>query len=249
MLNVISYLAPSIPAGFFRLVADAIAAGTGIEVKLQFEQRISGPMPGDDNPLNADDGADIGFICAPSYRWQRDRLDLLPAPVPVDVRAAGRPVYFSDVVVGMSSDAHSLRDLHGSRWAFNDRNSHSGWFCMLERIAPAEPAQVFSALVQAGSHLESLRLVRAGLADAAAIDSNALRNAAHDDPTLLEDLRVIESWGPFPVQPVVVRRTLPASLRASVRNALLRIHETAGDDLRRFGFARFVEVTREDYGP
>ncbi len=249
MLNVISYLAPSIPAGFFRLVADAIAVGTGNEINLQFEQRISGPMPGDDNPLDADDGADIGFICAPSYRWQRDRLELLPAPVPADIRAAGRPVYFSDVVVRKHSKDHSLRDLHGCRWAFNDRNSHSGWFSMLERIAPAGPAQVLSALVQAGSHLESLRLIRAGLADAAAIDSNALHNAAHDDPTLLQELRVIESWGPFPVQPVVIRRALPASLRAAVRDVLLRVHETAGDDLRRFGFARFVEVTREDYGP
>jgi hypothetical protein len=36
-----SYLAPSIPAEFFELAAKAISNEAGIEVDLQFEQRIS----------------------------------------------------------------------------------------------------------------------------------------------------------------------------------------------------------------
>jgi hypothetical protein len=46
-----SCLVPSIPAEFFELAAKAIADGTGIKVDLQFEQRISGPLPGDVNPF------------------------------------------------------------------------------------------------------------------------------------------------------------------------------------------------------
>lgn len=246
MLRLLTYLAPSIPADFFRLVADVIAADTGVEVDLQFERRISGPMPGDENPLAAGT-ADIAFLCAPSYRWQRERLDLLPVPVPADERAAGRPVYFGDVVVRSDDKAESFSDLRRRRWAFNDRNSRSGWFCMLERIAPAEPTDYFGEVIDAGSHLESLRLIRAGLADAAAIDSNALRFAAHGDPGLYEELRVLESWGPFPIQPVVVRSTLPPALRTAARNALLRAHEAVGDELRSYGFLRFVEASPADY--
>jgi hypothetical protein len=51
MLRLMSYLAPSIPAEFFELAAKAIADEAGIEVDLQFEQRISGPLPGDVNPF------------------------------------------------------------------------------------------------------------------------------------------------------------------------------------------------------
>jgi phosphonate transport system substrate-binding protein len=248
VLKLLTYLAPSLPAGFFRTVADVIAERAGIAVELRFERRISGPMPGDENPLQAG-SADIAFVCAPSYRCQRKWLHLLPVPVPTDERAAGRPVYFCDVVVRRHCNAESLRDLRGCRWAFNDRNSHSGWLCLFERLAPAAPAAFFGATIQAGSHLESLRLIRTGFADAAAIDSNALRHAVRTDPTLRQAVRVLESWGPFPVQPVVMRRALPHSLRASVRDALLHAHETAGDDLRRFGFARFIEVGREHYPP
>jgi ABC-type phosphate/phosphonate transport system substrate-binding protein len=246
MLRLLTYLAPSIPADFFRLVADVIAADIGVAVELQFEQRISGPLPGDANPL-AEGTADIAFVCAPSYRWQRESLELLPVPVPTDARAAGRPVYFGDVVVRRTTAAESVGDLRGGRWAFNDRNSRSGWFCMLERIAPAEPSDYFGEVIDAGSHLESLRLIRAGLADAAAIDSNALRFATHNDPSLLEELRVLESWGPFPIQPVVMRSTLAPALQIAVRGALLRAHERVGDSLRQYGFVQFVEARPADY--
>jgi phosphonate transport system substrate-binding protein len=246
MLRLLTYLAPSIPAAFFRLVADVIAAGTGVEVTLSFEQRISGPMPGDENPLAAGT-ADVGFMCAPSYRWQRERLELLPVPVPADERACGRPVYFGDVVVRRDDAAASFVDLRGRRWAFNDRNSRSGWFCMLERIAPADPTEYFGAVIEAGSHLESLRLIRAGLADAAAIDSNALRFAGRNDPSLRDEVRVLDTWGPFPIQPVVMRSTLPPAVRHAVRTALLRAHESVGDELRRFGFLRFVDASPADY--
>lgn len=246
MLRLLTYLAPSIPAEFFGLVAKLIAAHTGVEVTLTFEQRMSGPLPGDDNPLETG-AADIAFVCAPSYRWQRERLELLPVPVPTDERARGRPVYFSDVVVRCGTDADSLEDLRGCRWAFNDRNSYSGWFCMLERIAPAEPTKYFGSVIQAGSHLESLRLIRDGRADAAAIDSNALRHAARCDAQLLKDIRVLESWGPFSMQPVVMRPALSPLLRACVRDALLQAHKVAGDELRHFGFASFVDVSPADY--
>lgn len=246
MLRLLTYLAPSIPADFFRLVAAVIEADVGVAVDLKFEERISGPMPGDENPFAAGT-ADVGFICSPSYRWQRERLDLLPVPVPVDARAKGQPVYFGDVVVRRGAGVASFADLRGRRWAYNDRNSRSGWTCMLERIAPAEPEGWFSAVIDAGSHLESLRRVREGGADAASIDSNALRLAAARDPALLDDLQILESWGPFPIQPVVIRSAMSPQVRRALRLALLRAHETVGDRLRRFGFTHFAEADPAGY--
>ena len=149
MLRVISYLAPSIPHGFFELLAEIISQGTGMDVHLEFNEQISGPLEQDENPFAAH-RVYIGFVCAPTFRLLKDDLELLPVPVPVDIRAKGKPVYFSDVVVQANSPFRSFNDLRGQRWAYNDRNSSSGWFSMLERIAPDSPLDYFSEIVPSG---------------------------------------------------------------------------------------------------
>jgi ABC-type phosphate/phosphonate transport system substrate-binding protein len=246
MLRLISYLAPSIPHGFFELLAKVISEGTGMDVHLEFNEQISGPLEGDENPF-ADDGADIGFVCAPTFRWLKEDLQLLPVPVPADTRANGKPVYFADVVVQAGSPFLSFDDLRGQRWAYNDRNSRSGWFSMLDRIAPHSPLDYFSEVVQSGSHLESLRWVMMGQTDAAAIDSNALLNQVNRNLIDASEFTILETWGPFPIQPVVIRADMPFSLKQSVHNSLLRAHEAFSSELNSFGFTLFTEARRQDY--
>lgn len=246
MLRLISYLAPSIPHGFFELLARIISQGTGMDVHLEFNEQISGPLEHDENPF-ADDKADIGFVCAPTFRFLKDDLELLPVPVPVDVRAKGKPVYFADVVVQAGSPFRSFDDLRGQRWAYNDRNSRCGWFSMIERIAPDSPLDYFSEIVQSGSHLESLRWVMKGQTDGAAIDSNALLNQLNRKQMDASEFRILETWGPFPIQPVVIRAAMPISLKQSVQKSLLHAHEGFSSELHSFGFRRFTEATRQDY--
>jgi ABC-type phosphate/phosphonate transport system substrate-binding protein len=241
-LRIITYLSPSIPAALYELIARDLGEQCGVAAELSFEERISGPLDGDDD-LFARGAADVGFICAPSFGWLNARgreVELLPLPVPSDPRAEGRPVYFADVVVRAESPARTFADLAGARWSFNDRNSKSGWFSMLERIAPRSPAEFFGQLLAAGSHLRSLELVAGGAADAAAIDSNVLRANAR------QSLRVLESWGPFPIQPAVIRAGHPA--RHRVAAALLTIHERHGDALAQHGVSRFVAGDERAYG-
>ena len=73
MIRLISYLAPSIPAEFFALVARHIESSTGVPTSVTFEKRISGPLEGDDDPF-ADGRADVGFVCAPSVRFLGDTV-------------------------------------------------------------------------------------------------------------------------------------------------------------------------------
>lgn len=238
MLRIITYLAPSIPEKLFALVGRHIEETSGVPTAVDFETRISGPLDGDDDPF-ADGRADIGFVCAPSFRWLRARsaVELLPLPVPVDERAAGRPVYFADVVVRASSAARSFDDLGGGTWSYNDRNSKSGWFSMLQR---AGSESFFERLVHAGSHLRSLELVLSGAADAAAIDSNTLRLQMCENEAVRNELRIVESWGPFPIQPVIIRSAIDAETKARVADALLGMHATMGEELTRCGIERFV---------
>ena len=227
-LHIISYLAPSIPADFFRLIA------ADLHATIEFNEAISGPLPGDEEPFTSE-RADIGFICSPSYRWLRPNVELLPLPVPCESRAAGRPVYFGDVVVRANAAITGIEQLRGGTWAYNDRNSRSGWFSMLERVGES----FFSRTVHSGSHLRSIELVRSGAADAAAIDSNVL---AFQNVT---DLAVLESWGPFGIQPTIVRSRVDSASKSRIAQALLSIHER--HSLARFGFSRFIEADESFY--
>ncbi|HEX7192351.1 MAG TPA: PhnD/SsuA/transferrin family substrate-binding protein [Thermoanaerobaculia bacterium] len=240
MLRLITYLSPSIPAGLYELIARDLAEQCGVPTDLTFEERISGPLAGDEDPF-ASGAADVGFVCSPSFRFinRSDRaVELLPLPVPTDPRAAGNPVYFADVVA--ASNIQTFVDLRGARWAYNDRNSKSGWFSMAERCAPQSPEEFFGELIASGSHLRSLDLVSSGAADAAAIDSNVLRMLSHS-------LRVIESWGPFAIQPSVIRAAVPEPTKRRVADALLTMHERHAETLVRFGLLRFVTGSEADY--
>jgi phosphonate transport system substrate-binding protein len=254
-LRLLSYLAPSIPEELFALLAQTIESRAGVPVTLEFETRVSGPAP-DSDPFAAN-RADLAFVCAPSYPLLKNAgspVALLPvALVFADPRAAGRPVYFSDVVVNVGHPALRFEELRGSIWSYNDRYSRSGWQNMLAKLLEighaGAPDAFFRRLVQAGSHVRSLELVAAGQADAAAIDSNTLRLARRRNLPGIGGLRVLETWGPMPIQPLLVRAGLSASLRDRIAGILLRLHEEEGlrDALEAFGVQRFAEVDEAEY--
>jgi phosphonate transport system substrate-binding protein len=149
-------------------------------------------------------------------------------------------VYFSDVVVRADHPARQLSDLVGSRWAYNDRTSLSGWFSVADLLEQA------AQLIDAGSHLRSIELVRQGDADAAAIDSTVLTRL---DGQVTDGLRIVGTRGPWPIHPMVVSASLPESLIAEMANGLLTMHEDplAADQLRSYGIERWAPVDETDY--
>lgn len=251
-LRVVTYLAPSIPERFFRAVAHHLGDQVGGGADLTVEPRMSGPRLQDD-PFELGD-VDVGFMCSPSLvllgEMEHPSIELLPvAPVFADERAGGRPVYFSDVVARAGSDITRFEQLQGKTWAYNDARSLSGWHSALERLRsiPAG-SEFFSSAVASGSHLESLRLVLEGRVDAAAIDSNVLIMRRAEHPGLAERVRIIESWGPFPIQPAVVRNTLSAATKRAIAESLENFHlSKAAADLEDIPFDRFAPITYDDY--
>jgi phosphonate transport system substrate-binding protein len=253
-LRLLSYLAPSIPAELFELVASAIEANTGAAVLLDFETRVSGPTPETD-PFTSG-RTDIAFVCGPSYALLRAAgvpVDIIPAAAVFDdPRNAGRPVYFSDVIVAHDHPARSLADLRGASWTYNDRQSLSGWFRMLARLDELRlgaPESFFSHVYPSGAHVNSIALVSEGQATVSAVDSNALRFALRQNPSLDRRLRILESWGPSPVQPILVRATLDPDIRSAVRETLLGLgQDTAyAPHLLEFGVRGFASVDEATY--
>ena len=256
-LRLITYLSPGLPLAIFEALAAHIERSIpGYEVVLHSEERVSGPERGAPEPFSSGD-ADVGFVCAPSYVWLKEREPpparlLGVAPVFAEERNRGKPLYFCDVVVPRDLPADSFGDLKGRVWAYNDACSLSGYHGLLARFGSSGgPTRFFGRVLQSGSHMASIQSLFDGVADAASIDSNVLGIMMNRQPSLRERLRVIESWGPYPVQPVLIRSDLDPHLEEALRTSLL---ETEADPLTRrslaaFGLTHFAPVGEDDYAP
>lgn len=260
-IRLLTYLSPGLPLALFGAVADHLRRCPGLGgrgITLASEERVSGPGRGSvdrsEDPFSRGE-ADVGFLCAPTYLGLRERerppAELLGvAPVFADEKALGKPVYFCDVIVRRGSPVESFSDLEGGAWAFNDPFSLSGHGGLSGRLgSPGEAGRFFGRTIHSGSHPASVRLVAGGVADAASIDSNVLRLLLERTPSLGEELRVLESWGPYPIQPVVVRADLDPALKDALRESLLeaRADPLTRPEIEAFGLEGFVAVGEEDY--
>jgi phosphonate transport system substrate-binding protein len=239
-----TFLAPSIRS-VYQSVADYVAQQLGRETELVVGKSFSQFAKGE---------ADVGFICGLPY-LQLTRLDpapveLLAAPVLMGERYGGKPVYFSDVIVRKDSPLRSFADLRGRSWSYNDCDSHSGYGVTRYRLVQmGETGGYFGKVVEAGWHQESIGMVREGKVDASAIDSQVLEVAMRDDPSLAEQIRVIDTLGPSTIQPVVAASRLPEGLKVELRAVLLGMAEgaTAKERLAEGLVERFVAVTDANY--
>ncbi len=220
-LRFVSFLAPSIKP-MYQFIADYVGEQLGIATELSV---------GEDYSRATDGSMDVGFICGlPYVLFTRENPSLMfpiAAPVLQGDRYRDRPIYFSDVIVRRDSSFEDFQALRGSRWAFNEPLSQSGYGIVRQRlIEMGETDGFFGEMVEAGFHQRSIRLVQTGEIDASAIDSQVLEVALREHPPLGKRLRVIDALGPSTIQPVVASGSLPASLRADLTAVL----EQIGDD-------------------
>ena len=210
-----TYLAPSLRP-LYEFVAEACGA-----------RLVDG---GDWRELAAGE-IDAAFVCSPPLIWLAGAVEAIAAPVLTDPRFGGEPLYSSEVVVGRDSAFQSLADLRGARWAYNEPSSWSGYWVVLDRVGEWG---YFGEVVEAGSHARALRMVAAGAVDGAAIDCQVLAVELRNDAGTAGRLRVVETLGPAPIQPVVVRSSLDPGLKEELR---ARLSALSGPVLERF----FVE--------
>lgn len=231
-LRLITYLSPGIPVEVYETIMYYLEEVTGRKTYLIHESRWSGPPDDREDPFSSDD-ADIGFMCCPGM------LSLLKANKPVELCAAapvfehplgeGKPVYYSDIIVhadnGQRKDFQDFSDLKGYSFAFNHHNSLSGSLIVLGELKKrGYNANFFGNTLHSGAHRNSIRMVIDRKADIAAIDSNTLRFYQKDHPEHKDEIRVLTSLGPMPIQPIVFNKRLPAELKKQITDALLDIH-------------------------
>src|SRR5207253_487559 len=91
--------------------------------------------------------------------------------------------------------------------------------------------------VRTGAHLNSIRVVLAGAADFAAIDSTVLDYEFIRQPTLKDQLKIITSFGPYPAPPLLANKRLPVATRQQIREIIenLPAHELAQLGIKAYG--------------
>jgi phosphonate transport system substrate-binding protein len=249
MLTLASYLADN-ARPLYEAIAPYLAERTGEPVELldvPWEARVR---------LREEGGVDVAFLCGLPYTELRDRptplLALLCAPVMAAARYGGRPVYFTDVVVRADGPLRGFADLRGRTWAYNSRDSFSGYVAPAHHLRErGEGWGFFGKTVPSGSHQCSIQMVAEGTAAASGIDSTVLELEVARRPELGSALRVVEAIGPYPIPPVAVSAALDPRRVARLRDLFLTMRETPAGRavLARGLLARFVDVRDRDYDP
>lgn len=173
---------------------------------------------------------DAGFICGLTYVQLAHQspapVELLAAPILKGTRYQQRPWYFSDIVVRADSAIRTLAELRGRTWAYNEKSSHSGYnlvqYMLLEQ---GERLETFAQTVETGSHAQSLRMVVEGQVDVAAVDSHMLDMVLRNRPDIARAVRILDSFGPSTIPPVVVSAQVPDAVKSRLREAFLTMHE------------------------
>lgn len=239
-----TYLAPSL-LSVYEAVTEHVGRRLGIATELVVETSYES-CENDEN--------EVCFVCSlPYVLFERRGLDLavpVAAPVLEDPRYEGRPIYYSDVIVGRDGPFRSFGDLRGRSWAYNEPMSHSGYgITRYHLVTLGETDGFFGEVVEAGFHEEAIRMVARGEVDGSAIDSHVLAIELRDHPALAERLRVVGSLGPSTIQPIAVSKRVPEDLREVIRGVLVTMHgdsdmrSTLGTGL----IERFVPVDESSY--
>jgi phosphonate transport system substrate-binding protein len=243
-LRFATFLAPNM-LPVYRFLADRISDRLGRPVELvvgtSFDQFEHGE-------------ADLGVICGLPYVWLANRrpAPITPqaAPILTGDRYQGRPIYYSDVIAHLDSPITRIQELRGCCWAYNEPASHSGHTVTLYSLVRMgfRPG-FFARVVQAGFHQRAIRLVHEGTVDAAAIDSQVLAIELRDHPQLADSLRVVDTFGPSTIQPVVAASRLPDRLKDEVRELLVELgaDPTARPTLDHGFIERFTAVDDAAY--
>ena len=175
--------------------------------------------------------------------------------------------YYSVIYVMAKSPYHSIKDLKGKTIALVDPNSTSGnqapHFFM--HRAGIDLDTFFGKTFFAGSHENAVLALAQGTADAAAnfwnsdTDSNLTRmiskglvRDADGKPMKKDDFRVVFKSDFLPEGPFAVLDSLPADLKAAIKQALLDMpknDKAAFDKLSDGKDIEFVATSLKDYQP
>lgn len=130
---------------------------------------------------------------------------------------------YSSVIVTRAVDGvGSLAEARGLTAAANSPDSNSGMNVLRHAVAPlARDGRFFGKVKWTGAHAASLRAVREGEADIAAIDCVTFGYLNQESPDSVRGIKLLQYSASSPGLPLVTAYGVPSSLQARLREVLL----------------------------
>jgi ABC-type phosphate/phosphonate transport system substrate-binding protein len=187
------------------------------------------------------------FMCGLPYSRAKPQPTLIAAPVPSPAEFAGRPEYWSELVVRADSPFYDLESTLGGRLCLTTPNSQSGYAAALQYLMAFDVARDGSAgarsplyreiTAPAVTPLGAVTAVVAGAADVAPIDAYAYRLLQKHRGDLTSKLRIVARTASTPIPPLVASieggAALQAAFTAAHRDSALKV-PLAGLELSHF---------------
>lgn len=175
------------------------------------------------------------------------------------VRVIGRPCYTlpesadgshcSLLLTRNDESRQGLPDFYGSRGVINNEDSNTGMNLLRHTVAPLQrQGRFFCELSVSGSHRESLRWLREGLADLAAIDSVTYAYLARHASAEVAGLRLVARSAWSPCLPYIGAASLDAGQAETIRQAMNLALQALPQVAATLGLREVLPATEEDYG-
>ncbi|MFJ2481883.1 phosphate/phosphite/phosphonate ABC transporter substrate-binding protein [Pseudomonas sp. NPDC087598] len=175
-----------------------------------------------------------------------------------EVRIVGRPRYelpdasagnHCSLILSRADDPRkSLADFRSSRGVINSDDSNSGMNLLRHRLAPLQQGGRFFASVGiSGAHRESLRWLREGLADLAAIDSVTYAYLAHYAADEVSGLHVVGRSALSPTLPFITFAGASDEQVEQLRQVMNQALRELPDVAQTLGLAEVLPATEGDY--
>jgi phosphonate transport system substrate-binding protein len=182
--------------------------------------------------------AEIGHLGPKSYVEASANNYANVEPIAQLQLANGSLGYRSCLIVHADSDVFSPEDTAGKTFAFNDPNSTSGYlvpsaFFLMEM--GIDPQKHFSKVIFSGSHEASILAVTNRKVEVASTNLPDLQQLTRENKVPRGGLRVIWVSKLIPNDPVVVRKDLPASLRAAIQESLVSMKSRSPEAFKEIG--------------
>ncbi|AUG09560.1 phosphate/phosphite/phosphonate ABC transporter substrate-binding protein [Pseudomonas sp. S09G 359] len=174
------------------------------------------------------------------------------------VRVIGRPRYelphssngshCSLLLTRDDNPRASLADFYNSRGVINGYDSNSGMNLLRERLAPLQQGgRFFASVGVSGAHRESLRWLREGRADLAAIDNVTYAYLARFAPLEVAGLRLVSASAPSPTLPYIGPLGLSDEHVVRIREAMNLALQDLPQVVQTLGLQAVLPASEDDY--
>ena len=177
----------------------------------------------------------------PFRKYLYKKVKLVGTP---DYKIKGCPpgYYLSCFVVRKTDNRKNLFDYNDSMFAFNEKDSQSGYFAPLRHVN--DQGFSFKKFHETGSHKNSVKSVIDGLADIASIDIVTLDYMKKFD-VFTKNLKVLEKTIPTPGLPYITSNNFNRELVFdAICEALNNLSIEVKEILK---IKQIVEITKEEY--